>query len=86
MSLERRIARLEQAEKLAQARRQRRMFAVTAAEFGLTVDDLMAEAEAFFALSLDEQLAKVDRHVAALGAEGLDVEQIKTTLIQYYQP
>jgi hypothetical protein len=50
--MERRLNHLE-------TRCHRRMIAVTAAEYGLSADDLMAEAEAFFAMPLDQQLVQL---------------------------
>jgi hypothetical protein len=79
---ERRLRRLE-------AQRQRREIAAMAAEHGLTADELLEEAELFFALPLDEQLAQVDAIAAELQAEGFswdDVEEIKSTLVQHYRP
>jgi hypothetical protein len=51
-NLQRRMDALE----AAQARRQYRMIAATAAEYGLSADELMEEAHEFFALPLAEQL------------------------------
>jgi hypothetical protein len=83
MSLRRRMDALENA--LAQ-RELRRLYEATATEYGLDPDELRAFAECFFRQSLEDQLAEVDRHVAALGAEGLDVAAIKATLIEHYRP
>jgi hypothetical protein len=55
----RRLRRLE-------AQRQRQEIAAVAAEHGLTYDELMQEAEAFFSLPLEDQLAKVDAIAAEL--------------------
>jgi hypothetical protein len=73
----------------ARARRQRQEIAAMAAEHGLTYDEFMEEAEAFFALPLAEQLDKVDAIAAELQAEGFgmdDVDEIKATLIREYRP
>jgi hypothetical protein len=78
----RRLRRLE-------AQRQRQEIAAVAAEHGLTYDELMQEAEAFFSLPLEDQLAKVDAIAAQLQAEGFswdDVEEIKSTLTREYKP
>jgi hypothetical protein len=75
------LARLE-------ARRRRREIAAMAAEHGLTYDEFMAEAEAFFARPLEDQLAEIDAIAAELQAEGMswdDVEEIKGTLIREHQ-
>jgi uncharacterized protein YoaH (UPF0181 family) len=72
-----------------EAWRQRREIAAMAAEHGSTYDQFMEEAEAFFALSLEEQLAKVDEIADALRAEGMswgDVDELKATLIREYRP
>jgi hypothetical protein len=79
---ETRLRRLE-------AWRQRQEITAIAAEQGLTYDELMQEAHEFFALPLEEQLAKVDEIAAGLQAEGMswdDVEEIKATLVQHYRP
>ena len=84
-SLESRLKRIE----AARARRQRQEIAAMAAEHGLTYDELMAEAEAFFPLLLEDQLAKVDEIAAALQAEGMtmdDVDEVKATLTREYKP
>jgi hypothetical protein len=76
---ERRLRRLE-------VTRQRREIAAIAAEVGLTVDELLEEAELFFRMSLEEQLAEVDKIAGELRAEGLsmdDVAEIKATLVQH---
>jgi hypothetical protein len=78
MSLKTRLDRL-------QAEYQRRTITAIAAAQGLTYEELLEEAEAFFALPLAEQLAKVDAITAELQAGGLswaDVEEIKMTLTQ----
>jgi hypothetical protein len=81
--MERRLNQLE-------ARRHRRMIAVTAAEYGLSADDLMAEAEAFFAMPLDQQVAEVDGLAPNLIAEGIctaaELDDIKATLMREYRP
>jgi hypothetical protein len=79
---EKRLRRLE-------AWRRRRAIAAMAAEVGLTAEQLLEEAEAFFSLSLEEQLAQVDEIAAALQAEGLsmdDVDELKATLTREYRP
>jgi hypothetical protein len=81
--LEPRIERLEQR---AQARRQRRMLAATAEQYGLTPDELLDEARRFFRQSLAAQLEEIDRCTDELAAEGLDVAAIKATLIREYRP
>jgi hypothetical protein len=84
-NLQRRLDALE----ATRARRQRREIAAMAAEHGLSYDEFMAEAEAFFSLSLEDQLAKIDVIAAELQAEGFsmdDVEEIKATLIREYRP
>lgn len=73
----------------ARARRQRRMIAAMAADVGLTAEELLEEAEAFFALSLEDQLAKVDIIAEELRAEGLsmdDLDDLKATLTRHYRP
>jgi hypothetical protein len=78
MNLGKRLDRLEAAH-------QQRRIAAMAAEVGLTPEEMLEEAETFFALPLAEQLAKVDAIAAELQAGGLswaDVEEIKTTLTQ----
>ena len=85
MSLRRRVDTLESAH----ARRQRRMLAAIAAEDGLSPDEFIEEAEAFFRLPLAEQLTRVDDLEAELHAAGLsaeDMAEIKETLIRYDQP
>jgi hypothetical protein len=62
MSLERRIRRLEQAEQRRQTWENYRM---VSAEYGFDPHELMDEAEEFFAMPLDQQLAEVDRLAAA---------------------
>lgn len=84
-NLQRRMDALE----AAQARRQYRMIAATAAEYGLSADELMEEAHEFFALPLAEQLAEVDRIEAELRSAGFsteDLADIKATLIREYRP
>ena len=84
-SLESRLKRIE----AAHARRQRQEIAAMAAEHGLTYDEFVEEAEAFFTLSLEDQLAKVDEIAAALQAEGMtmdDVDELKATLTREYKP
>jgi hypothetical protein len=81
-SYERRLQRLK-------AWRRRREIAAMAAEVGLTADELLEEAHEFFALPLEEQLAKVDEIAAALQAEGLsmdDLDDLKTTLTRHHRP
>jgi hypothetical protein len=83
-SLESRLKRIEE----ARARRQQQEIAAMAAEHGLTYHQFMAEAEAFFSLSLEDQLAEIDRIAAELQAEGMswdDVAEIKATLVQHYR-
>jgi hypothetical protein len=78
---ERRLRRLK-------VTRQRREIAAMAAEVGLTADELLQEAREFFALPLEEQLAKVDEIATELQAEGMswdDVAEIKATLVQHYR-
>jgi hypothetical protein len=61
----------------------------TAAEYGLTYDEFMEEAEAFFRVPLAEQLAEVDRIAAELQAHGMsmdDVAEIKATLTTHDRP
>jgi hypothetical protein len=72
-----------------EVRRRRRAIAAMAAEVGLTAEDLLEEAHEFFALSLEEQLAKVDKIAAALQAEGFswdDVDELKATLVREHRP
>jgi thymidine kinase len=81
----RRLAQLE----AAAVQRQREIVAEFARESGQTVDEVLADAEQFFALPLAEQLAEVDRIAAELEAQGMtmdDVEDIKATLIREYRP
>jgi hypothetical protein len=75
MSLERRIARLEQTEERAQTWRNYQM---VAAEFGFDAHELMDEAEEFFALSLEESDAQ--------SIPWPEVDSIKATLTEHYQP
>jgi hypothetical protein len=85
MSLKHRLDAIE----AARARRQRRMMAATAAEYGLSVDEFLEEAEAFFTLPLAEQLAQVDDIDAELRRQGMsmnNVADIKATLIREYRP
>jgi hypothetical protein len=80
-----RLKRLEQLE----AEHQRRTINAMAAEQGLTYEELLEEAEAFFALPLAVQLDKVDAIAAELQAEGLswdDVDEITSTLTREYRP
>ena len=82
VDINRRVAR-------AEARAQRAMIQRTAAEYGLSYADFMEEAEAFFAMSLDAQLAEVDRIAAELQAHGMsmdDVAEIKATLTTHDRP
>jgi hypothetical protein len=82
MSLKTRLNRL-------QAEYQRRTITAIAAAQGLTYEELLEEAEAFFRLPLVEQLAKVDEIEAELRHDGMswdDVADIKTTLIREYRP
>jgi hypothetical protein len=79
-SLNARIAALEALE----GQRLRRMVAQTAAEFGIDPDELIEEARAFFRLSLDAQLAEVDRLAGHMPA--IDIDAIKTTLAREYRP
>ena len=84
-NLQRRMDALE----AAQARRQYRMIAATAAEYGLSADELLEEAHDFLALPLAEQLAEVDRIEAELRSAGFsteDLADIKATLIREYRP
>lgn len=81
-AVETRLRRLE-------VRRQRRMIAAVAADMGLTADELLEEAEAFFTLALEEQLAQVDAIAEEPQAEGLstdDLDDLKDTLRQEYKP
>jgi hypothetical protein len=85
MSSNARLKRLEQLE----AEHQRRTITAMAAEQGLTYEELLEEAEEFFALPLAVQLEKVDEIAAELQAEGLsmdDLNAIKATLIREYRP
>jgi hypothetical protein len=85
MNLQRRLDALE----AARARCQRREITAMAAEHGLTYNELMEEAEAFFSLSLEDQLARVDAVAADLQTHGMtwgDVEDIKQTLIRENRP
>jgi hypothetical protein len=78
---ERRLRRLE-------AGRRRREIAATAAQYGLTYEQLIEEAEMFFAQPLDAQLAQVDEIAAELQAEGMtmdDIDGIKADLVRYYR-
>jgi hypothetical protein len=80
-----RLKRLEQLE----AEHQRRTIPAMAAEQGLTYEELLEEAEEFFALPLTVQLDKVDAIAAELQAEGMtmdDIAGIKATLVQEYRP
>jgi thymidine kinase len=81
----RRLAQLE----AAAVQRQREIVAEFARASGQTVDEVLADAEQFFALPLAEQLAEVDRIAAELEAQGMtmdDIEEIKATLIREYRP
>jgi hypothetical protein len=72
-----------------EARRRRRTIVAMAADVGLTAEELLEEAGAFFALSLEAQLAEVDEIAAALQAHGLsmdDVDDLKATLTREYRP
>jgi hypothetical protein len=80
MSLEHRIARLEQAQERAQTWANYQM---VAAEFGFDAHELIDEAETFFALPLDEQLSEVDTLAAHFTASELD--HIKETLTRDYR-
>jgi hypothetical protein len=85
MSLKRRLDAIE----VARARQQRRIIAATAAEYGLSVNEFLEEAEAFFTLPLAEQLAQVDDIDAELCRQGIsmnDIADIKATLIREYRP
>jgi hypothetical protein len=79
---ETRLRRLE-------ARRRRQQLTAMAAEVGLTVDELLEEAELFFALPLEEQLARVDEITEELRAQGFstdDLDEMKDTLTREYRP
>jgi hypothetical protein len=72
-----------------EVRHWRREIAARAVEVGLTAEELLEEAEAFFALSLEDQLAKVDEIAAALQTEGMtmdDVDDLKAMLTREYRP
>jgi hypothetical protein len=82
MSLKTRLDRL-------QSHYQRRTITAIAAKYGLSVDELLEEAEEFFALPLAEQLARIDAIDAELRREGMswdNVADIKATLIREYRP
>jgi hypothetical protein len=82
MSLKTRLDRL-------QAEYQRRTITALATAQGLNYEELLEEAEEFFALPLAVQLNKVDAIAAELQAEGWsggDVEALKATLIREYRP
>jgi hypothetical protein len=82
MSLKTRLDRL-------QAEYQRRTITPLATAQGLNYEELLEEAEEFFALPLAVQLNKVDAIAAELQAEGWsggDVEALKATLIREYRP
>jgi hypothetical protein len=73
----------------ARAGRQPRMIAAMAAEYGLSVDEFLEEAEALFNRPLAEPLAQVDGLEAELHRAGLSAEDmagINETLARYYQP
>jgi hypothetical protein len=79
---ETRLRRLE-------VRSRRREIAVMAAEVGLTTEELLEEAHEFFALPLEDQLAKVDAIAEELRAEGMtmhDIDDLKDTLRRQYRP
>jgi hypothetical protein len=85
-SLERRITRLEQAQEEA---RNRCVYRIVAAEYGMEWRELQDECEQFLSMPLGDQLAEVDR-IHALGmAEGMpwpEVDRIKATLTEHYHP
>jgi hypothetical protein len=86
MSVERRLLRLEH---LAEPRERTRLYGAIAVEFGLTVDALLDEAEAFFAQPLADQLAEGERIAAESEAEGIpwiEVDAIKAALVREYRP
>jgi hypothetical protein len=85
ISLKARLGRLEKLE----TEHQRRTITAMAAEQGLTYEEFMEEAEAFFSLPLVEQLSKVDDIEAELRREGMSIDgiaDIKATLIREYRP
>jgi hypothetical protein len=60
-----------------------------AAAQGLTYEELLEEAAAFFGLPLATQFERVDAIAIELQAEGLswdDVDEIKATLTREYRP
>jgi hypothetical protein len=78
MNLKARLERLE-----------RRMITAMSAEQGLTYEEFLEEAEAFFSLPLAEQLAQVGDIDAELRRQGMsmdDIADIKATLIRKYRP
>ena len=84
-SIDARVARLE----VDMQRRQRRHLTATAAQYGVTVDDLLDEARRMLALPLVEQLAEIDEQADLFRANGLtdaDLQHIKQTLTAYYRP
>jgi hypothetical protein len=85
-SLERRITRLEQAQEEA---RNRRVYRMVAAEYGMDWRELQDECEQFLSMPLEDQLREIDR-IHTLGmAEGLpwpEVDAIKATLTEHYRP
>jgi hypothetical protein len=84
-SLDARLARLEAHEHDRQAQ----MLAATAAQYGVTRDELLEEARVFFALPLAAQLATIDQYEADLRAEGFtdaDLAHMRATLTRYYRP
>jgi hypothetical protein len=84
-SLETRITRLEQAQERA---RNRRVYRMVAAEMQMDVDELQEECEAFLSMSLERQLAEIDRIGAESDAAGIpwpEMDGIKQTLITHYR-
>ncbi len=85
MRLRSRLERLEAAERA----QQRAMVAEIAFAYGLTADEMLAEADDFFSLPLADQLREVNRLAVELAAEGLpfdDAEEVKAVLRRGYRP
>ena len=85
MNLRKRLDALE----ATAARRRRHLYTAAAAACGLSLDELLEEAERFLSQPLEDQLAEVNRLAAALQAEGMrmdEIDEIKQTLVREYRP
>jgi hypothetical protein len=81
-SLDARLTRLEAAAR-------QRLYRKIAAEMGVSVEAMLAEAEQFLSQPLEAQLAEVDAIYAEMEAQGvpwLEYENIKATLTREYRP